>query len=294
MHPAFSRFTRLPVSLREAAAYPCRSGRAVYPTESTAGRTGGGLQFTVVFLTKMWYDFHAKEFVMEIVARIHNDYSEKFGVPRQAGLAEHTVSRVVMEPDFRIREAFRGIEVCSHIWLIWGFSENEKRGWTPTVRPPQLGGNTRLGVFATRSPYRPNGLGISAVKLESVDLNDPDGAFLTVSGADLMDGTPIYDIKPYVAYADAHPEATDVLAGRRIKTKLKVICSERLLSPLTEPEKLGLIETLELDPRPAYQDDPERIYGIAYAGRNVRFRVKDKVLTVISLEKSMGALERKM
>ena len=231
---------------------------------------------------------------MEIVARIRNDYDEKFGVPRQAGLAEHTESRIVMEPAFRIREAFRGIEACSHLWLIWGFSENEGRGWSPTVRPPQLGGNTRLGVFATRSPYRPNGLGFSAVKLESVDLDDPEGAWLTVSGADLMDGTPIYDIKPYVAYADAHPEASDVLAGKRVKKKLKVICSEALLSSLSETERPGLIETLELDPRPAYQDDPERIYGIAFAGRNVRFRVDNNMLTVLGIEKTAGLSERKL
>ena len=231
---------------------------------------------------------------MEIVARIRNDYSEKFGVPRQAGLAEHTVSRIVVEPAFRIREAFRGVEACSHLWLIWGFSENEGRGWSPTVRPPQLGGNTRLGVFATRSPYRPNGLGISAVKLESVDLGDPEGAWLTVSGADLMDGTPIYDIKPYVAYADAHPEASDVLAGRRVKQKLKVICGEKQLAQLSESERTGLLETLELDPRPAYQDDPERIYGIAYAGCNVRFRVEDTVLTVLGIEKNADPGERKL
>lgn len=231
---------------------------------------------------------------MEIVARIRNDYGEKFGVPRQAGLAEHAVSRVVIEPPFRIREAFRGIEACSHLWLIWGFSENEGRGWSPTVRPPQLGGNTRLGVFATRSPYRPNGIGISAVKLEYVDLDDPDSAFLTVSGADLMDGTPIYDIKPYVAISDAHPEASDVLGGRRVRKKLKVICSGKLLAPLSEHERLGLLETLELDPRPAYQDDPDRIYGMAFAGRNVRFRVEKDVLTVLGIEKAAAAAERKM
>ena len=221
---------------------------------------------------------------MEIVARIVNDYDEKFGVPRQAGLAEHTESRIVVEPTFRIREAFRGIEACSHIWLIWGFSENEDRGWTPTVRPPQLGGNTRLGVFATRSPFRPNGLGISAVKLESVDLDDPDGAWLTVSGADLLSGTPIYDIKPYVPYADAIPEASDVLAGRRVKERLTVAGAERLEDAFAKKERRGLLETLSLDPRPAYQDDPERVYGIRYAGKNVRFTVKDGILTILSAE----------
>ena len=221
---------------------------------------------------------------MEIVARIVNDYDEKFGVPRQAGLAEHTESRIVVEPTFRIREAFRGIEACSHIWLIWGFSENEDRGWTPTVRPPQLGGNTRLGVFATRSPFRPNGLGISAVKLESVDLDDPDGAWLTVSGADLLSGTPIYDIKPYVPYADAIPEASDVLAGRRVKERLTVAGAERLEDAFAKKERRGLLETLSLDSRPAYQDDPERVYGIRYAGKNVRFTVKDGILTILSAE----------
>ena len=231
---------------------------------------------------------------MKVLALIKNDYDEKFGVPRQAGLAAHAVSRIVMEPEFRIREAFRGIEACTHLWLIWGFSENESRGWSPTVRPPQLGGNTRLGVFATRSPYRPNGLGISAVKLEKVDLDDPEGAFLTVSGADLMNGTPIYDIKPYVALSDAHPEASDVLGGRRVRKKLKVICSGKLLTVFTEPERLGLLETLELDPRPAYQDDPDRIYGMAFAGRNVRFKVEKEVLTVLGIEKAAAAAERKM
>ena len=231
---------------------------------------------------------------MEIIARIRNDYSEKFGVPRQAGLAGHSESRIVMEPLFRIREAFRGIEACSHIWLIWGFSENEGRGWSPTVRPQQLGGNTRLGVFATRSPFRPNGIGISAVKLESVDLDDPDGAWLTVSGADLMNGTPIYDIKPYVALSDAHPEASDVLDGRRVRKKLKVICSGKLLSSFAEHERLGLLEPLELDPRPAYQDDPDRIYGMAFAGRNVRFKVENDVLTVLGIEKAAAAAERKI
>ncbi len=221
---------------------------------------------------------------MEIVAHIENDYGEKFGVPRQAGLAAHTLSRIVVEPAFRIREAFRGIEACSHIWLIWGFSENAEKGWTPTVRPPQLGGNTRLGVFATRSPFRPNGLGISAVKLENVDLEAPDGAFLTVSGADLVNGTPIYDIKPYVPYADAIPEATDVLAGKRVKKTLQVVFDENLLSSLSEAERSGLIETLALDPRPAYQDDPERIYGISYAGRNIRFTVDGEVLTITAVE----------
>ena len=231
---------------------------------------------------------------MEIIAHIRNGYDEKFGVPRQAGLAEHTISRIVMEPPFRIREAFRGIEACSHIWLIWGFSENEQRGWTPTVRPPQLGGNERLGVFATRSPYRPNGLGISAVKLEAVDLDDPEGAYLTVSGADLMNDTPIYDIKPYVALADAIPDAADVLNGRRVKKKLKVLCSETLLSSFSETERLGLIETLEHDPRPAYQNDPDRIYGLAFAGRNIRFRVEGAVLSVLAVEKAAAVRERKL
>ena len=231
---------------------------------------------------------------MEIIAHIRNGYNEKFGVPRQAGLAEHTISRIIMEPSFRIREAFRGIEACSHIWLIWGFSENEQRGWTPTVRPPQLGGNERLGVFATRSPYRPNGLGISAVKLEAVDLDDPEGAYLTVSGADLMNDTPIYDIKPYVALADAIPDAADVLNGRRVKKKLKVLCSETLLSSFSETERLGLIETLEHDPRPAYQNDPDRIYGLAFAGRNIRFRVEGAVLSVLAVEKAAAVRERKL
>ena len=221
---------------------------------------------------------------MEIIAHIENDYDEKFGVPRQAGLAEHTLSRIIIEPDYRVRGAFRGIDACSHIWLIWGFSGNDGRPWSPTVRPPQLGGNTRLGVFATRSPFRPNGLGISAVRLEQVDLNDPNGAFLTVSGADLLSGTPIYDIKPYIPYADAIPEASDVLAGRRVKAPLSVKEPEGLLDSWPADARTGLWETLSLDPRPAYQDDPDRLYGIRYAGRNVRFSVSGKALTVREID----------
>ena len=220
---------------------------------------------------------------MEIIAHIENDYTDSFGIPRQSGLCPSVLSRIVPEADFRIREAFRGIEEYSHLWLIWGFSKNEKAGWHPTVRPPRLGGNTRVGVFATRSPFRPNGLGLSCVQLVEAALDAPDGPFLIVSGADLMNGTPIYDIKPYLPYADAFPEAR--VNPALIRKRLHVLFPEELQRLLPEEKQQALRELLELDPRPAYQEDPERIYGFRFGDHQIRFRVAEGILTVLSVTK---------
>lgn len=222
---------------------------------------------------------------MKIIARIENDYTEKFGVPRQSGLTEDVLSRIVFLPEYRVKEAFRGIEEYSHLWLIWGFSENADKPWSPTVRPPKLGGNIRKGVFATRSPFRPNPIGLSAVKLVRVDPEAEDGAILTVSGADLMNGTPIYDIKPYLPYADSHPEAQGSF-GEAIKdVRLTVVIPESILARIPEDKQAGLRESLALDPRPGYQHDDAREYGIAYGGFNIRFIVSGEVLTVFAAEK---------
>lgn len=260
---------------------------------------------------------------MKTIARIYNDLNEKFGVPRQSGMAEHVMSRIVFEPEYRDPNACRGLEEYSHIWLIWEFSENKKgrrraggqgevhRDWSPTVRPPRLGGNTRVGVFATRSPFRPNPVGLSCVKLESVDLVTEDGPVLYVSGADLMNDTPIYDIKPYLPYVDSHPEAAGSFSERKKDYRLQVVipetireqlervflqdvckqnphmkktAAEDLYAPCFPEDKIkGLTEILSMDPRPSYQDDPERIYGMDYAGHNIRFKVACEVLTVVEI-----------
>lgn len=219
---------------------------------------------------------------MEIIGRIYNDYQEKFGVPRQSGLNPALLSRIVMEPDYRVREAFRGIEAYSRLWLIWEFSEVPKDApFSPTVRPPRLGGNARLGVFATRSPFRPNRLGLSCVELAGVE-KSPEGPVLVVAGADLMNGTPIYDIKPYLPYADSYPEArvNEALARPRLIVEMPEALSARIPA-----EKLpALSELLALDPRPAYQDNPERVYGLRFGGFNIKFRVEEGVLKVCSVE----------
>ena len=218
---------------------------------------------------------------MDLIAHIENDYTDSFGIPRQSGLCPSVLSRIVPEADFRIREAFRGIEEYSHLWLIWGFSKNEGAGWHPTVRPPRLGGNTRVGVFATRSPFRPNGLGLSCVQLVEAALDAPDGPYLVVAGADLMNGTPIYDIKPYLPYADAFPEARINEALKR--KQLTVLFSEEAAARLPEDKRRALTEVLSLDPRPAYQEDPARIYGFRFGEYQIRFRVAGGVLTVFEI-----------
>ena len=213
---------------------------------------------------------------MEVIARIHNDFPTKFGLPRQSGLAPSLRSKIVFEPAFRIPEALRGLEGFSHIWLIWGFSESE--GWSPTVRPPRLGGNVRMGVFATRSPFRPNPIGLSSVRLEGIETDGENGLVLIVAGADLMDGTPIYDIKPYLPGVDAHPEATDGFVGAHPQTLLTVQLDPSLTAVLSAGQQAALREILAQDPRPAYhagQPDSSRIYGLSYAGRDIHFTVCD-------------------
>lgn len=225
---------------------------------------------------------------MEIVpiAYIRTDFPEKFGIPRQSGLAAGLQARIVFEPQYRNPDALRGLEDFSHIWLIWEFSANRHQSqWQPTVRPPRLGGNRQMGVFATRSPYRPNPLGLSCVKLESIDLEGLEGPVLNVSGADLMDGTPIYDIKPYIRYADSRPHSmcgyVDALPERTLKVVFPPECAAKVHDRSRIP---ALVEVLGLDPRPSYHDDPERVYGLGFAGQNVKFSVRDGVLTVLDIE----------
>ena len=220
---------------------------------------------------------------MEPIARIRSEFPTKFGVPRQAGLVEGLRAAVVFEPPYRVADALRGIEGFSHLWLIWGFSENKRTGWSPTVRPPRLGGNQRMGVFATRSPFRPNPLGLSCVKLEQVEPSGPDGPVLWVSGADLVDGTPIWDIKPYVPYADCRPEAVGGFAGEAPGGRLAVDIPQSLLLRVPEEHREALTGVLAQDPRPPYQNDPDRVYGFGFAGLEVRFRVENGVLTVVDV-----------
>lgn len=215
------------------------------------------------------------------IAHIHTSFPEKFGIPRQSGLAASLRGKVVFSPEYRNPDCLRGLEGFSHIWLIWEFSANIRQGWQPTVRPPRLGGNEHMGVFATRSPFRPNALGLSCVEVESIELVSDIGPVINVRGADLMDGTPIYDIKPYISYSDSHPDAVcgyvDALAERH----LEVYVPEDLSVLLDEAGIYGsLVETLALDPRPSYHDDPERVYGMAFSGYNVRFRVEGNLLRV--------------
>lgn len=216
---------------------------------------------------------------MKIIARISTPFKTKFGIPRQSGVTPDVKGEIMFEPDYREIEAVRGLEGFSHIWLIWCFSESVSDKWSPTVRPPRLGGNVRMGVFATRSPFRPNPIGLSSVVLERIEYTDDRGPVLHVRGADLMDGTPIFDIKPYVAYADSHPDAS---GGFTDMAEFKKLCVE-LGDGVTPPLSEGLIEVLENDPRPRYHDDPERVYGMEYDGREVKFRVRGDTLTVIEI-----------
>ena len=219
---------------------------------------------------------------VRIIARIHSDFPTKFGIPRQSGLAE-VRSTVVFEPEYRNPDALRGLEGYTHLWLIWQFSEAVRDGWSPTVRPPRLGGNTRMGVFATRSPFRPNPIGLSSVRIDGIELHTPDGPLIHVTGADVMDGTPIYDIKPYLAYTDSHPEAAGGFALQTREGVLSVDFPAELLAVIPEDRRDGLIAVLAQDPRPQYQDDPERVYGMAFAGFDVQFRVADGRLTVCAV-----------
>ena len=220
---------------------------------------------------------------MEIVARIHTDFATKFGVPRQSGLAPSLKARIVFEPAYRSPDFIKGLDAFSHIWLLWQFSASPDKV-TATVRPPRLGGNTRMGVFATQSPFRPNRIALSSVKLESIEWDAPDGPALVVSGADLMDGTPIVDIKPYLAYTDSHPDAVGGFADAALAYDLAVTVPPEWLDKIPPAHRDGLIEVLAQDPRPAYQDDPERVYGFVFAGYEVKFTVCDGMLTVQSVE----------
>lgn len=219
-----------------------------------------------------------------IIAHIENDYKEKFGIPRQSGLVENLISKIVFEPEYRNPDALRGIEGYSHLWLLWHFSEADRGDeWSPTVRPPRLGGNTRVGVFATRSPFRPNSMGMSSVKLERYETDKTLGPVLYVSGADLLDGTPIFDVKPYLAYVDSHPEAKDGFALSQKEGTLAVEFPKELLVKVPVEKRQGLIELLSQDPRPQYQNDPERVYKMRFGAQEVWFGVKESILTVCNV-----------
>ena len=220
---------------------------------------------------------------MKTIARIHTDFPTKFGIPRQSGIIDSLQGRIVFEPEYRNAEAVRGLEEFSHIWILWEFSEAVRDEWSPTVRPPRLGGNVRKGVFATRSPFRPNPIGLSSVKLESVEIDPKLGPVLHVSGADLMDGTPIYDIKPYIAYTDSHPDAVSGFASKPAEYLLEVDFPEALLQKVPECQRESLIAVLQHDPRPQYHDDPKRVYGMAFGGMEVKFKVEEGLLTVVGI-----------
>ncbi len=221
---------------------------------------------------------------MQVIAYIHTDFPTKFGIPRQSGIIDSLQGTIVFEPEYRNPEAVRGLEEFSHLWLIWEFSEAKRDTWSPTVRPPRLGGNVRKGVFATRSPFRPNPIGLSSVKLEKMEIDPKLGPVLHVSGADLMDGTPIYDIKPYIAYTDSHPEAISGFATKPAEHLLEVEFPEEILQIVPETLRESLIAVLAHDPRPQYQDDPERVYGMAFGHLEVRFKVKDLQLIVLEIK----------
>ena len=222
---------------------------------------------------------------ISIIARMKSDFPTKFGIPRQSGLVEELRSTIIFEPEFRNPDALRGIEGYSHLWLIWQFSEAVRTEWSPTVRPPRLGGNARMGVFATRSPFRPNSLGLSSVKLLGVEETEEYGTVLHVGGADLMDGTPIFDIKPYIPYGDCHPEATGGFTDTAGDFLLKVNFPQKLLEKLPEDKQEAAAAVLSHDPRPSYQRKPDRVYGLTFAGFDIRFQVQDDVLTVVDVIK---------
>lgn len=221
------------------------------------------------------------ELILRPIARIHTQFPEKFGIPRQSGLVEGLTARVVFEREFRIPEAFRGLEGFSHLWLLWQFTES--RGWSPTVRPPRLGGNRRMGVFATRSPFRPNPVGLSCVKLEQVDYDAADGPVLVVRGADLLDGTPIFDVKPYVPLADCRPDAVGGFSDAHREDRLLVEFPQELLEKVPPQEREALLGVLSQDPRPSYQRDPDRVYGMAFSQMEVRFTVTEGALQVVDI-----------
>ena len=221
---------------------------------------------------------------MKIIARIYTEFDEKFGIPRQSGLVKETVGKIVFEPEYRVPEAFRGIEGYSHLWLIWQFSEAVRDTWSPTVRPPRLGGNKRMGVFATRSPYRPNAIGLSSVKLIEVKETANEGTVLIVGGADLLSGTPIYDVKPYLAFTDSHPDAIGGFADNVVDYKIEVEICESAAKKLTKQEAEKLTAILEQDPRPSYKADDERSYGMKFEGKEITFKYEESKLIVTDIE----------
>lgn len=224
------------------------------------------------------------ELTLKIIAHIQNDYTEKFGIPRQSGLVNSLKSKIIFEPEYRVREAFRGLEGYSHIWIIWQFSETGREAWSPTVRPPRLGGNKRMGVFATRSPFRPNPIAMSAVKLEKIDFDCPNAPILTVSGADLMNGTPILDIKPYLPYSDAYPEARSGFALQEKEGILSVEFPQSLQEKIPPEKRQSLTEILSQDPRPAYKEDSDREYTMAFGELQVSFKVEGGAAIVTKIE----------
>lgn len=223
---------------------------------------------------------------MQVIARLHSDFTQKFGIPRQSGLVDELEATVVFEPEFRNPDALRGIEGFSHLWLIWEFSQARRAEWSPTVRPPRLGGNVRMGVFATRSPFRPNPIGLSCVRLAGVELHSELGPILKVRGADLLDGTPIFDIKPYVPYADSKPQALGGFASIPKEATLTVDIPTELLERIPPEKRAALTGVLAQDPRPAYQEDEARIYGMGFGGLDIKFRVEGTRLTVVAVEHS--------
>lgn len=225
-----------------------------------------------------------QEVTIGVIARMKSDFATKFGIPRQSGLVEELRSTIIFEPEYRNSEALRGLEGFSHLWIIWQFSEAVRTEWSPTVRPPRLGGNTRMGVFATRSPFRPNNLGLSCVKLLGVEETEEFGTVIHVGGADLMDGTPIFDIKPYIPYADSHPDALGGFTDTAGEFLLQVVFPEALLAKLPQNKQEAAVQVLSHDPRPSYQRKPGRVYGLTFAGFDLRFTVEDDVLTVVAVE----------
>ena len=225
-----------------------------------------------------------QEVTIGVIARMKSDFATKFGIPRQSGLVEELRSTIIFEPEYRNSEALRGLEGFSHLWIIWQFSEAVRTEWSPTVRPPRLGGNTRMGVFATRSPFRPNNLGLSCVKLLGVEETEEYGTVIHVGGADLMDGTPIFDIKPYIPYADSHPDALGGFTDTAGEFLLQVVFPEGLLAKLPQNKQEAAVQVLSHDPRPSYQRKPGRVYGLTFAGFDLRFTVEDDVLTVVAVE----------
>ena len=222
---------------------------------------------------------------MKIIGHIHTDFPSKFGIPRQSGLVPQLKGTITFEPEFRNPQAFKGLEEFSYIWLLWKFSRSEKEHWSATVKPPRLGGKKRMGVFATRSPYRPNDIGLSSVRLEKIIYDPIQGPVLHVTGVDLMDGTPIYDIKPYIAYSDSHPDAAEGFAGRVKERELEVIFPEEFLEQYPEESREAILGVLAQDPRPAYDTDETRVYGVEFAGYDVRFTVQGSRLMVKELVK---------